>query len=168
MAYSEYEWNKGCNILKSDILLWSRYIEVRVVALKHNNSLYVVKFYCQMFCIKYKEPRYQRKVSVYNTLIILHCPCITTVYKSDMKYLRCCTQPFFDVLVSLTMALYTWVTACSNETFLHIHSNAEGDGCYLSEIILIYPHLQGSQSTYTKQFNMLTLLQSTEKYVSIA
>jgi len=63
MAYSESEWNKDCNIFKSDILLWSRYIEVKVVALKHNNSLYVVKFYCQMFWIMYKEPRYQKKKS---------------------------------------------------------------------------------------------------------
>ena len=61
MAYSEPEWNKDCNIFKSDILLWSRYTEVRVAASKHNNSLYVVKFYCQMFWIMYKEPRYQTK-----------------------------------------------------------------------------------------------------------
>jgi len=34
-----------------------------VAALKHNNSLYLVKFYCQMFWIMYKEPRYQKKKS---------------------------------------------------------------------------------------------------------
>lgn len=71
MAYSEPEWNKDCNIFKSDILLWSRYIEVRMVALKHNNSLHVVKLYCQMFWIMYKEPRYQRKETFLCTILWL-------------------------------------------------------------------------------------------------
>jgi len=168
MAYSEPEWNKDCNIFKSDILLWSRYKEVRMVALKHNNSLHFVKFYRQMFWIMYKEPRYKRKVFVHNIMIILHCSCIPTIYKGDMKYFRCCTHIFYDVFVSLMMALYTWAKAFGSKTFLHMHSIAEGDGCYVSEIILLYPHLHGLQSTYTKQFNILTLLQSTEKYLPLA
>ena len=82
-----------------------------------------------------------------------------------------CIQRWYEILKVLHTT-FLWCPCqpddgCGSKTFLHIHSIA-GDGCYLSEIILLHPHLHGSQSTYTKEFNILTLLQSTEKYLSIA
>jgi hypothetical protein len=59
-----------------------RDIEVRIIAVSHSSSLYVVKFYCSLFRLVQRAiimpTRYQRKV-MHTSLIINYVVVYTTV-----------------------------------------------------------------------------------------